>query len=71
MYENLVNAMKQKGITAKQIANLLECRSATISDKINGVTERGFYFDEAAKIKKVFFQEFDYDFLFARTKYIA
>lgn len=68
MYENLVEIMKKKGVTAVQIASLLECRQATVSDKINGITERGFYFDEASKIKRVFFPEFDYDYLFDRKK---
>ncbi len=71
MYINLLNAMKAKGITAMQLANLLECRPATMSDKLNGVVNCGFYFDEAYKIKKVFFPEYDYDFLFFREKDIA
>ncbi len=64
MYENLLNVMKRKKVTALQIANLLECRPATVSDKLNGAVKCGFYFTEAQKIKKVFFQEYDYDFLF-------
>jgi transcriptional regulator with XRE-family HTH domain len=67
MYENLLNAMKSKNVTMKQIAELLDCRYATISDKINGVTVGGFYFDEALKVKKVFFPELDIEFLYART----
>lgn len=67
MYENLLIAMKSKGITAIQISNLLECRQATISEKLNGVVACGFYFDEAAKIKKVFFPEYDYEYLFLRS----
>lgn len=71
MYENLVEVMKQKKITALQIANLLECRPATVSDKINGVVKCGFYFNEAQKIKKVFFSEYDYDFLFEQSDCVA
>lgn len=71
MYENLMAVMKQKGVTALQIAKLLECRPATISEKLNGVVERGFYFDEAKKIRQVFFPEYDYDFLFDRVKNVA
>lgn len=71
MYQNLIEAMKAKKITAKQVATLLECRTATISDKINGVVERGFYFDEAKKIKTVFFAEFDYEYLFARDNEVC
>lgn len=68
IYINLLNAMKAKGITAMQLSNLLECRPATMSDKLNGGVKCGFYFDEAYKIKKVFFPEYDYDFLFAHCK---
>ena len=66
MYNKLLKMMKQKGITEIQLANLLECRNATISEKLNGVVASGFTFDEAAKIKKVFFPEYDYDYLFSR-----
>ncbi len=66
MYSNLLMIMKQKGITEIQLANLLECRRATISEKLNGVVASGFTFDEAIRIKKVFFPEYEYEFLFAR-----
>lgn len=66
MYKRLVNVMKEKGVTATQIASLLECRIATVSDKINGVVDCGFYFDEAVKVKNVFFPEYDIEFLFVR-----
>lgn len=66
MYSNLLKVMKLKGVTGIQIANLLECRQATISDKLNGCVASGFSFDEAAKMKKVLFPEYDYDYLFAR-----
>ncbi|ABX43350.1 DNA-binding protein [Lachnoclostridium phytofermentans] len=71
LYANLLNAMKSKGITSTQLANLLECRQATMSDKLNGVVNCGFYFDEAYKIKKVFFPEYDYDYLFIREKLVS
>lgn len=71
MYKNLITAMKKKSVTAVQISNLLECRQATISDKLNGVVERGFYFSEAQKIKQVFFPEFDYDWLFNKESLVA
>lgn len=67
MYKNLLYVMKQKKVTALQIANLLECRPATVSDKLNGVVKCGFYFYEAQKIRKVFFQEYEYDFLFEQS----
>lgn len=70
MYKNLLAVMKLKGITGKQIAGLFECRQATISDKLNGIVASGFSFDEASKIKKVFFPEYDYDYLFDREKVV-
>lgn len=66
MYKNLLYVMKIKSITSVQIANLLQCRQATVSEKLNGVVASGFSFDEAAKIKKEYFNEYEYDFLFAR-----
>jgi transcriptional regulator with XRE-family HTH domain len=53
MYKNLVTAMKAKGVTYTQIAELLNCRYQTISDRINGNTETGFLFEDAVKIKKI------------------
>jgi len=67
MYVNLLKVMRHRNVTMIQISKLLECRTATVSDKINGVVECGFYFDEAKKIKKVFFPEYEYDYLFFRT----
>lgn len=66
MYKNLLNVMKVKGITSVQISELLECRQATVSEKLNGVVSCGFYFDEAYKIRKAFFSEYNYDYLFMR-----
>lgn len=66
MYSCLMETMKKKGVTTTQIANLLGCRIATASDKLNGVVECGFYFDEAVKIKRVFFPEYDIEYLFKR-----
>ncbi len=62
MYKNLLNSMKSKNITLTQLSELLNVRLATISDKVNGKSR--FYFDEAIKIKKVFFPEYEVEFLF-------
>lgn len=66
MYFNLVATMKNKNITIGQIAELLNCRKATISDKLNGKTGCGFYYEEAERIKNVFFNEFEIGWLFTR-----
>lgn len=71
MYKNLIDAMKIKNVTAIQISNLLECRQATISDKLNGIVKCGFYFSEAQKIRQVFFLEYDYDWLFEKESLVA
>ncbi|WP_310604817.1 DNA-binding protein [Anaerosporobacter sp.] len=71
MYKNLLNVMKLKNVTAVQISNLLECRQATTSDKLNGKVECGFYFSEAQKIRQVFFPEYDYDWLFTKDNLVA
>lgn len=62
MLVNLINEKKNKKITSKQIANLLNTREATISDKLNGKSR--FSFDEAIIIQKVFFPEYKLEYLF-------
>lgn len=66
MYSNLIIVMKKKNITISQIAELLHCRVATISDKIKGKRECGFYYEEAERIKNVFFKEYEMSYLFKR-----
>lgn len=68
MYPNLIIAMKTKGVTISQLANLLHCRNATVSDKLHGKRDCGFYFEEAERIKEVFFDEYEIKFLFTRNK---
>jgi predicted transcriptional regulator len=70
MYLNLIIAMREKKITMGQLADLLDCRKATISNKVNGLTKGGFYFDEAARIRNKYFKGYDYDYLFKREKII-
>lgn len=68
MYSALIKAMKDEGVTSVQLAKLLDCRQATISDKLNGIVKNGFYFDEADKIHEVFFEKYDFKKLFTRDK---
>lgn len=64
MLVNLQKALEEKSITYSQVAAALGyTRYATISDKIKGKTS--FNFDEAVKIKKTFFPEYELEFLFA------
>lgn len=66
MYRNLVNLMSEKNVTYKQLAELLKCKYQTISGKIKGNTCSGLSYDEAIKIKKVFFPEYDIEYLFEK-----
>lgn len=62
MYKNLAHEMKQRKVSQLMLSNLLDIRPATVSDKINGNSK--FYFDEALRVKKVFFDNLDIEYLF-------
>ncbi len=66
MYKNLIKLMEEKGVTYKQLSEVFDCKYQTMSDKIKGVTQIGLTYDEATKIKKVFFPEYDAEYLFDR-----
>lgn len=68
MYNNLLVVMKSKNVTFAQIADLLGYRYQAVSNNIQGSTEKGVYFDDALKIWKVFFPEYDFMWLFHREK---
>ncbi len=67
MYSNLLEVMKSEKVTFAQIGELLGCRYQTVSDIANGNTQKGFYFDDACKIHKIFFPKYDISYLFKRT----
>lgn len=71
MYSNLLKAMKEKKITFTQIAELLRCQLNTVSDKVDGTVKSGFSIDEALLIKKVFFPEYDINYLFEKENSAA
>lgn len=58
--------MKVEKVTFLQIAELLDCRYQTVSDVVNGVTKKGFYYEDACKIRKVFFPKYDMEHLYKR-----
>ncbi|WP_312431879.1 DNA-binding protein [Lacrimispora sp.] len=68
MYSNLLTTMKTKGVTYTQIASLLGCRYQTVSENIQGNTEKGICVNEAMKIWKVFFPECNFMWLFCREQ---
>lgn len=63
-YSNLKAEMAREGIKQVQIAELLDVREATISDKINGKST--FDIDEAIKIKRTYFPNLSLEYLFSR-----
>lgn len=66
VYPNLIEVMKNEKITFTQIGELLECRYQTVSDIVNGNTIKGFHYEDACKIHKVFFPKYDMEYLFKR-----
>lgn len=62
MYRNLRAEMARQGLTMFDLAKLLEVRYATVCDKMNGKSR--FYYDEALKIKKHFFNQLNIEYLF-------
>lgn len=66
MYNNLLEVMKTEKITFSQIGELLNCRYQTVSDIVNGNNQKGFYFEDAYKIHKVFFPKYNIEYLFKR-----
>lgn len=63
LYHNLIQAMKKEKVTFSQIGELLNCRYQTVSDVVNGVTKKGFYFEDACKIQKTLFPQYDMHYL--------
>ena len=70
-YENLIAAMKLKKVTYEQIANLLDVRLGTVADNVVGKTKCGISVNDAIQIKRVFFPEYDFEWLFTRKENAA
>mgnify|MGYP001774676430 CR=1 FL=1 len=69
MYKNLFFVMKEKKITFSQIADLLGYKKyQTVSDYVQGKTDAGFLLEDALKIWKVYFPEYSFEWLFAKTR---
>lgn len=62
MLANLEKVRKQKNITLADMADLLEVRYQTVSEKIDGKSD--FKFGEALKIQEEFFPEYEIKYLF-------
>ena len=64
MYKNLLDTMSNKKITFTQISELLHCQLRTVSEKSRGVVQ-------SELIKRVFFPEYDIDWLFEKEELSA
>ena len=63
MYENLTIEMTRKGVTKRQLAELLNIHENSVAYKILHGT---FSIEEAFKIKHRFFPQFELEYLFER-----
>lgn len=68
MYRNLLYAMEKKKVTFTQIAEVLQCRLRTVSENCKGVIKTEFTVSETLLIKRVFFPEYDFNWLFEKEK---
>ena len=66
MHRNLRAEMARGSITMGDIAEFLDVRTATVSDKKSG--KYRFYYDEAVAIKNHFFKELEVEYLFKRSE---
>lgn len=64
MYPNLLKAMKQKNITRNQIADLLNQDHQMDEDCISWEKNRSISLEDADRIWKIFFPEYDFKYLF-------
>lgn len=62
MLKNFDEARRINKVTLTDIADLLEVRYQTISDKVSGVS--GFKFDEAFLVHQKFFSNYSFEWLF-------
>lgn len=69
MLRNLRAEMARDSIKAKDLAKLLDVRIATIYDKLNGHYD--FSLNEALKIKRHFFPNKDFEYLFKREEKVG
>jgi len=69
MYPNLNAARKAKNISNKQIANAWGKPYTTACDILNG--KSSMLYQDAVTLKRVFFPEYDFDWLFNKSVDIA
>lgn len=62
-YANLSSEMERRGVTISAMSRELKMRRGTISDKLHGKFR--LHYDEAVKIKRIFFSDCDIEQLFS------
>lgn len=62
MYPNLEAELARNGVTQLKIAEILNIRECTVSDKMNGKTD--FKLQECKKIKNILFPNLNLEYLF-------
>jgi transcriptional regulator with XRE-family HTH domain len=67
--KNLEKIRKEKGVSLTDIADLLDLKSSTVREKIDGKSD--FKFGEAKMIKETFFPEYDMIFLFTNENVVS
>lgn len=63
IYTNLSSEMERRGVTISAMSRALKMRRGTISDKLHGKFR--LHYDEALKIKQIFFSDCDMEHLFS------
>ncbi|KGE20579.1 hypothetical protein PWYN_15420 [Paenibacillus wynnii] len=63
MYTNLSSEMERRGVTISAMSRELKMRRGTVSDKLHGKFR--LHYDEALKIKRIFFSDCDMERLFS------
>ena len=66
MRKNFEKIRKEKGVSLVDIADLLNIKTQTVREKIDGKSD--FKFGEALLIKNAFFKEYDMTFLFSNEE---
>lgn len=64
IYRNLESEMVRRKVNRSDLADFLQVRYATVSDKLNG--KSNFTFDEALRIKRKYFQKSNLETLFLK-----
>lgn len=65
MYINLLAEMSRKNISRTELSDKTGIKYTTLTDKLNGKTN--FTVEEAIKIRKSAFSEFEYEYLFYKS----